>query len=44
MYIELKKIFLWILNKILNKKGTLCHETSLNQTYRNVPQTEQRMR
>ena len=42
MYIELNKIglFLWI----LNKKGTLCHETSLNQIYRNVPQSKQRMR
>ena len=40
MYIELKKIFLWI----LNKKGTLCHETSLNKTYRNVLQSEWRMR
>ncbi len=42
MYIELNKIglFLWI----LNKKGTLCHETSLNQIYRNVLESEQRMR
>ena len=42
MYIELnkKRIFLWI----LNKKVTLCHETSLNQIYRNVLESKQRMR
>ena len=42
MYKELnkKRIFLWI----LNKKVTLCHETSLNQIYRNVLESKQRMR
>ena len=42
MYIELnkKEIFYWI----LNKKGTLCHETSLNQIYRNVLESKQGMR
>ena len=42
MYIEFNKIGIFL--SILNKKGTLCHQTSLNQTYRNVLESEQRMR
>ena len=42
MYIELNKIEIFQWN--LNKKGTLCHETSLNQIYRNVLESKQRMR